>query len=132
MDQGELHSESISDCGCSLSSTCIRRDNNGVLVVGDVVLNPALKKGTSVKVIDRNIEESLVLRVMKVHSNNVVSTSASKELSNKSSSLSYPLFVTGVSAVRSPFVVEAQTATIGESVRGVVSGQGSAGDSRRL
>lgn len=47
----------------------------------------------SVQVVDWDVEETLVLRVMQVHSDDVVSSRASQEVGNEGAGLSDPLFV---------------------------------------
>lgn len=58
-----------------LSSTSIGRDNDTVLVVGDLLSNVLESAGLGIQVIDGDVEESLDLGGMEIHGNNVVGTS---------------------------------------------------------
>jgi hypothetical protein len=63
VDKSKGHAERVSDGGGSLGTTCVRGNYDSLLVVGDVELDVFTEEVTPVEVIDRDIEESLVLRV---------------------------------------------------------------------
>lgn len=130
MDQRKLHSQCICNHRGPLCSTCVGRDDYGVLVIRDIVLDPALQEGSTVEVIDGDIKEPLVLWVMKVHSDDMVRTGTSEEVGNESSSLRYPLFVPSICAVGGPVVIEAEAAAIGQAFRGVCASQWGTRDCR--
>ena len=59
MNKGELHAQAVRDGSGTLGAASIGADNNSILPVGNVLLDVALKKRLSVKVVDGDIEESL-------------------------------------------------------------------------
>lgn len=63
MNQRKGHAERISDGSSTLSASSIWTNYNGLLVVGDVELDVFAEEVASVEVIDRDVEEALVLRV---------------------------------------------------------------------
>ena len=58
-----------------------------------MLLDIVLDQRFSVEIVDGNIEESLVLRVMEIHGDDVVGASAGQEVCNKGTSQGYPLLV---------------------------------------
>lgn len=95
MDQRKFHSKRISN-GCGpLGSSGVGRDDNSVLVVGDIVLDIPLQKRAGVEVVDGDIKEALILWVVEVHGNNVVGSGAGEEIRNQCAGLSNPLLVSG-------------------------------------
>lgn len=93
VNQCKVHVEAICNGSSSLCTTGVGRDDDGFFVVGYVGLDIVLDKEFTVKIIDGNVEKSLVLRVVEVHGNDVISASASKKISNKSASLGNPLLI---------------------------------------
>lgn len=94
VDEGKFHSQGVCDRGCSLCSSCIGRNDNGFLVVGDVVLDITLQQWASVQVVDGNVKESLILRIVEIHSDDVVGAGAGEETGHKGTGLGDPLTVT--------------------------------------
>jgi hypothetical protein len=62
----------------------------------DLMCDVTLEEVTSVEVVDGNVEETLVLRVVEVHGDDVVCAGASEEVRNQSTSLGDPLLVTSL------------------------------------
>jgi len=65
-----------------------------LLVVGNLVLNVPFEKMTAIEIVDGDIEEALILRVVQVHGNDMVRASTSEQVCNQSTGLSDPLLVT--------------------------------------
>ena len=63
MNEGEGHAERISDGGSAFCATSVGGDDNGLLVVGDVELDVFTEEVATVKVVNGDIEEALVLGV---------------------------------------------------------------------
>lgn len=63
MDEGEGHAERIGDGGRTLSTASIGADDDGLLVVGDVELDVFAQEMAAVQVVDRDVEEALILGV---------------------------------------------------------------------
>jgi len=63
VDEGKRHAECVGDGGCALGASSIRGDYNGLLVVGDVELDVFAEQMAAVEVVNRYVEETLVLRV---------------------------------------------------------------------
>lgn len=78
VDKSEFHAHGVRNSGCSLCPSGIRTDNNGILPVRDLLLNVPLLKWASVQVVDRDIEKSLVLRVVQVHGDDMIRTGGGK------------------------------------------------------
>lgn len=93
MNQGEVHVQAVGNrCG-TLCTACIWTDDNCVFEVGDVLLNVSLKERLAVEVVDGDVEEALVLRVVKVHGDDVVRSSAGKQVCDEGTRLGNPLLV---------------------------------------
>ena len=75
VDQGKLNTEGVRNCGSSFGSTRIWANNNTIAVIRNMLLNIFLEEGSAIKVVDGNVEEALILRVMKIHCDDMVSTS---------------------------------------------------------
>lgn len=72
VDQCKLHAQLISNHSRTLGATSIGRDNNGVLPVGDTLADVLDHQGLSVQVVDRDIKETLELRVVQIHGDDMV------------------------------------------------------------
>ena len=97
MDERKVRAESICDVGRTLCSTSVGTDDHAVVgsaVFGDdLLLDVLLQHVPTIKVVDRDVEEALVLRIVQVHCDDVVGTSTCKEVGNESTSLSHPHLV---------------------------------------
>lgn len=93
MNEGEVGLQVIGDEGGALRTTGVRGHDNGVSVFGDVLLNVVLDHGFPVKVVDGNIEEALVLRIVEVHGDDVIGAGACEEVGDKGTGLGNPLLV---------------------------------------
>lgn len=67
VDQGESHVQFISDGSGALGSASIGTDNHSILVVGDILADVPHEQRLAVQVVDRDIEEALVLRIVEIH-----------------------------------------------------------------
>lgn len=74
VNKSEVHLQAVCNSSSTLSSTGVWRDDDSILEIWDVLLDVALKKWLSVKVVDWNIKEALVLWIVEVHGDNVIST----------------------------------------------------------
>jgi hypothetical protein len=63
VDQRKGHAKGVGDGGGSLGASSVGADNDGLLVVGDVELDIFAQQVAPVEVVDRDVEETLVLRV---------------------------------------------------------------------
>jgi hypothetical protein len=63
VNERKWHTERISNSCSSLGTSRIRADNNSLLVVGDIGLDVFAEKMATVQVVDRDVEEALVLGV---------------------------------------------------------------------
>jgi len=63
VNEGKWHAERIGDGGRTLSTASIGADDDGLLVVGDVELDVFPEEMAAVQVVDRDVEEALVLGV---------------------------------------------------------------------
>ena len=95
VNQREGHAQPVCNCSCSFGATGIRTDNDSLLVVRDVVLDILFQQRAPIEVVDGNVEEALVLRIVQVHGDDMVCTGASQEICNKGAGLRNPLLVTG-------------------------------------
>jgi hypothetical protein len=111
VNQGKGHAERIGNGSCALCTTSVGRDNDGLLVVGDVELDVLAEEVAAVKVVDGDVEEALVLRIwrlvselssspllcilrtVKIHSNNVVGARTRQKVCDQRAGLGYPLSV---------------------------------------
>lgn len=97
VDEGEVCAQGVCNVCRTLCTASIRADNHTVvgstMLGDDLLLDVLLQHVPTVEVVDRDVEEALVLRVVQVHCDDVVCASASQEVSNKSTSLSHPHLV---------------------------------------
>lgn len=107
VNECKVHVEAIRNSGSSLCTTRVGRNDDSLLVIGYMGLDIVLDEEFTVKVVDGNVEKSLVLRVVKVHGDDVIGASASKKISNKSAGLGDPLLIArlGSEAVDSGLVL---------------------------
>lgn len=63
VDERKGHAECIGNGRGTLSTSSVRADYDGLLVVGDVVLDVLSQKMTAVQVVHGDVEEALVLRI---------------------------------------------------------------------
>lgn len=82
VDQRKWHSQSISNGSCTLCTASIRADDHRFLVVRNMVLNVLAQKMTPVQIVNRNVKESLILRIVQVHGDDMVSTGAGQQIRN--------------------------------------------------
>ena len=94
VDQCEFHIQVVRNCRCSLRPTGVRTDNDSIFEIRDVLLDVSLDERLAIQIINRDVEEALILRVVQVHCNYVVCPSAGEKIRDESSGLCDPLFVT--------------------------------------
>lgn len=85
VDEGKAEIEAVGDGSSSLGTTSVGRDDDTVLNL-EVVADPAEGAGLSVEVVDRDVEEALDLRSVKVHGDDVVAAGGLKHVSHQTSS----------------------------------------------
>jgi hypothetical protein len=94
VDERKVCAESICNVGRTLCATSVGADNHAVIgstvLRDDLLLNVLLQHVPTVEVVDRDVKEALILRVVQVHCDNVVCTSTCEEVGNESASLSHP------------------------------------------
>jgi hypothetical protein len=90
------HTKNIGNGSCTFGTTSIRTDDDSVLVLRNVELDILAQEVLAIQVVDGDVEETLVLRVVEVHCDDVVGASAGKEVGDKSTSLCDPLLVTSL------------------------------------
>lgn len=93
MNQGKVHVQAVGNCCRTLCTAGIWTDNDCILEVWNMLLDISLEKWLAVEIINGDIEEALVLRVVEVHGDDVVRPSAGKQIRDKGACLSNPLFV---------------------------------------
>ncbi len=93
VDEGELDAQCIGDSCSSFRTACIGTYDDAVSKVWDVVLDVLLKQWASVQIVDGNIEKALVLRIVQIHRDDVISSSAGEKISHKGTCLCDPLLV---------------------------------------
>src|ERR1700730_354377 len=93
MNQCKIHIQSVGNRCCSLGASSIWTDYNSILEIGNILLYVSLQEWFAVQVINRDIEEALVLGVVQIHSDDMVGTSTGEQISDKGSSLCDPLFI---------------------------------------
>lgn len=74
VNQSKLHAQLVGNDGRTLGSTGIGRDNDSILPVGDLVANVFDHQGLSVQVVNGDIKETLELRVVQIHRDNMIRT----------------------------------------------------------
>jgi hypothetical protein len=97
VDERKVCAEGICNVGCALCATGVGADDHAIvgstMFGDDVLLNVLFQHVPTVEVVDRNVEEALVLRVVQVHCDDVVCASTSEEVGNESTGLSNPHLV---------------------------------------
>lgn len=93
VDECKLNAKRISHGRGSFGTTSIRTNDDCILVVGDVVLNVLLQHRSPVQVVDWDIEEALILRIVEIHGNDVIGTSTCEKVRNEGTSLCDPLSI---------------------------------------
>ena len=91
MNERKGHPKRVRNRRGALCSSGIRADNHGLLVVWDAVLDVFAQKVAAVEIVDGNVEEALVLRIVEIHGDNVVCACASEEICNEGTGLRDPL-----------------------------------------
>jgi len=94
VDERKGHTQSIGDGSCTFGTASIRTDDDGVLILRDVELDVLAQEVLAVQVVNRDVEEALILRVVEVHCDDVIGASAGKKVGNQCTSLRDPLLVT--------------------------------------
>jgi hypothetical protein len=98
-------------------------------LTGDGALDVTLEERSAVEVVDRDIEETLVLRVVQIHGDDVISAGAGQQVGHEGTGLSDPLLVAGSwleSGDLGRDVRRGLVASVGEGLEGVhcvVAGQ---------
>lgn len=93
MNQGEVHVQAVGNCCGSLCTAGVWADDDCILEVWNMLLDISLEKRLAVEIVNGDIEEALVLRVVKVHGDDVVRSGAGKQIRDKGARLSNPLLV---------------------------------------
>lgn len=96
MNKRKGHTQSIGDGSCTFGTASIWTDDDGVLILRNVELDVLAQEMFAVQVVDGDVEETLILRVVKVHCDDVIGASAGKKVGDKSTSLCDPLLVTSL------------------------------------
>ena len=95
MNECKLDAQRISDSSSSFGASSIRTDHDTASVVGNVVLDVLLQERSTVQIVDGNVKETLILRVMEIHCDDMICSSTGQEVCYKGSCLSYPLSIAG-------------------------------------
>jgi hypothetical protein len=102
VDERKVCAQSVCDVRCALCAASVRADDHTVVgssVLGDdVLLNVLFQHVPTVEVVDWDVEEALVLRVVQVHGDDVVRAGAGEEVGNESTSLSHPHLVSALNS----------------------------------
>lgn len=93
VDQCKRHAQRVRNCRGSLGSSSIRTDDDCLLKVGDRKLNVFSQEVAAVEVVDRNVEETLILRVVQIHGDDMICACAGEEICNQRASLRDPLLI---------------------------------------
>lgn len=96
MNESKVNVEAVSNKGGSLGASGIGGDNDSVAVLRDMSLYIVLDQGLAVEVVDRNVEEALVLGVVEIHGNDMVGASAGQKVGDECASQGNPLLVPGL------------------------------------
>lgn len=95
VNKRKVHLEAVSDERGSFCATGIRRDDDGLSEIGDVLLDVVLDQWLAVEVIDGDIKKALVLWVVEIHGDDVVGASAGEKVGDEIACLGNPLLVAG-------------------------------------
>src|SRR2546423_1673466 len=93
MNERKVNSQGICDGSSSFGSTSIRTNNNTLFVARNLLLDILLQERPSIKIVNRYVEEALVLGIMQVHCNDMVGASTGEKVSNKRTGLCNPFSV---------------------------------------
>lgn len=93
MDQGKLHAKRVCNCRCSFGTSSVRADHDSIPEVWNIVLYILFEQRSTVEIIDWDIEEALILRVVEIHGNDMIRTSSCDEIGDQRACLRYPLLV---------------------------------------
>jgi len=93
VNQCEWHAKVVRDGSCAFRAARIRAHHNGLLIVWNLMLNIFSEQMTSIEVVYGNVKEPLVLRIVKIHCDNMIRTSTSQQVGNQGTRLSYPLAI---------------------------------------
>ena len=93
MNQSKVHVQTVGNRCRTLCTAGIWTDDDCIFEVRNMLLDISLEERFAVEIVDGDIEEALVLRVVKVHGDDVVRSSAGKQISDKGACLSNPLLV---------------------------------------
>lgn len=96
VDQRKFHSEGVGDGSGTFCASGIRGNDDGVLEVRDIVADVALQQRTAIQIVDRDIKEALILRIVEVHSDDMISTRTRQQVRDQRASLRNPLLIPGV------------------------------------
>ena len=91
--QSKGHVQRIRNRRRSFRTARIRADDDGLFVVGYPELNVVPEQVSAVQVVDGNVEEALILRVVQVHRDDMVRPGAGQQVRNQRAGLSDPLLV---------------------------------------
>jgi hypothetical protein len=112
------HTKNIGNGSCTFGTTSIRTDDDGILILRNVELDVLAQEVLAVQVVDGDVKETLILRVVEVHCDDVIGASAGKKVGDKSTSLCDPLLVTslGLKVRRSLVESSHRPVTVGTSI----------------
>lgn len=66
MNKGKVHAQAVGDSRGPLRTTGIWTHNDSFLVVRNVLLDIAFEQRPTIKIIHRDVEKALVLRIMQI------------------------------------------------------------------
>ena len=95
MDQRERHTQAVRNRSGPLRPAGIRTDDDRLLVVRDMVLDVLLQQRAPVEVVDGDVKEALVLRIVQIHGDDMVCPGAGEQVCYEGAGLGYPLLVAG-------------------------------------
>lgn len=96
VDEGKVHAQAIGNDGGALCASGVGGDDDGLFVVGNILLDVVLEERFAVEIIYRDVKEPLILGVVEVHGDDMIGASAGEQVGNKGAGLCNPLLVAGL------------------------------------
>lgn len=98
--QRKRHAKCVCHSRSSFRATGVWADDDGGLVVGNLVLDVLFEQMPAIEVVDGNVKEALILWVVQVERYDMIGAGTGEQVGNQCAGLCDPLFVASLRGER--------------------------------